>query len=122
MAVRLREVTQKSWLPGLFSSLRLQEEQKAVAQQFIFCPSPLTGGEVSRTQMQIAHFISGGMTLEKPASVRPSHTVLETPQLLSAWSALQPAFLNCYHPRHVLVLLYWAWTAPPTTLSLCLIP
>lgn len=87
-----------------------------------FWASPLTGGQIDRTQVQIAHFIDGGMTLEKPTRVGSSHAMLENPSF-SVFGVLWNWLLSKMVPRiHALVLLYWAQIAPQTTLNLYLIP
>uniref|UniRef100_A0A8C3T0T3 FIIND domain-containing protein n=1 Tax=Chelydra serpentina TaxID=8475 RepID=A0A8C3T0T3_CHESE len=82
----------------------------------------LAGGEVDASQMQIAHFVDGGMTLEEPTGVRPFHAVLQNPgfSLLGVlWRKIQS---KCQAKVHSLALLYQALRAANTTLHLYLIP
>ncbi|XP_059581644.1 uncharacterized protein LOC102566162 isoform X3 [Alligator mississippiensis] len=118
----LADVDQQRWMvAGPLFSIQV-ETPGAVAAIYLPHFLCLGGGQIDRTQVQIAHFIDGGMTLEKPTRVGSSHAMLENPSF-SVFGVLWNWLLSKMVPRiHALVLLYWAQIAPQTTLNLYLIP
>ncbi|XP_043373178.1 uncharacterized protein LOC119856503 isoform X2 [Dermochelys coriacea] len=82
----------------------------------------LAGAEVDASQMRIAHFVDGRMTLEEPTGVRPFLAMLENPSfspLGVLWRKIQS---KCQAKVHTLALLYRALRSANTTLHLYLIP
>ncbi|XP_066484490.1 uncharacterized protein [Tiliqua scincoides] len=93
------------------------EEVAAVHLPHFVC---LTEGKADISHLKIAHFVDGGMILEKPSRVSLFHAVLENP----TFSPLGTVFNFIYSkffPIHSVVLLYQA-KKKITTLHLYLIP
>ncbi|XP_053120277.1 caspase recruitment domain-containing protein 8-like [Hemicordylus capensis] len=67
-----------SWLTVAGPLLNIQAEPgEAVAA--VHLPHFLCLADEDRSQVQIAHFVEEGMSLEKPDSVEPTHVVLKNP-------------------------------------------
>uniref|UniRef100_A0A674IT71 FIIND domain-containing protein n=1 Tax=Terrapene triunguis TaxID=2587831 RepID=A0A674IT71_9SAUR len=82
----------------------------------------LAGGEAGVSQMRMAHFVDGRMTLEEPTRVMPFHAVLENPRF-SLWGAiLKKGKAMLSSSIHGITLLYRALRAENITLHLYLIP
>ncbi|XP_053883523.1 NACHT, LRR and PYD domains-containing protein 1-like isoform X2 [Malaclemys terrapin pileata] len=80
------------------------------------------GGEAGVSQMRMAHFVDGRMTLEEPTRVMPFHAVLEDPRF-SFWGAILKIGISMLSsPIHGITLLYRALRAENITLHLYLIP
>uniref|UniRef100_A0A8C4VS66 FIIND domain-containing protein n=1 Tax=Gopherus evgoodei TaxID=1825980 RepID=A0A8C4VS66_9SAUR len=82
----------------------------------------LAGGEADGSQMRIAHFVDGRMTLEEPMQVMPFHAVLENPRFSLfgvIWNHFMPKRAP---PVHSVTLLYRALRAENITFHLYLIP
>ncbi|XP_043404920.1 uncharacterized protein LOC102932174 [Chelonia mydas] len=85
-------------------------------------PAPSTGGEADVSQMRIAHFVDGRMTLEKPTRVMPFHAVLENPSFSWVGAVFRKGISLLSSPIHSVTLLYRALRAENITLHLYLIP
>ncbi|KAH1170849.1 hypothetical protein KIL84_006467 [Mauremys mutica] len=75
------------------------------------------------SQMRIAHFVDGRMTLEEPTQVRPFHAVLENPSFSFIGVLWKPIYaVFPFIPIHSVVLIYQVVKAAAITLHLYLIP
>ncbi|XP_034624751.1 caspase recruitment domain-containing protein 8-like, partial [Trachemys scripta elegans] len=82
----------------------------------------LTGGEAGVSQMRMAHFVDGRLTLEEPTRVMPFHAVLENPRFSFWGTVLKKGISMLSSPIHGITLLYRALRAENITLHLYLIP
>ncbi|XP_074854356.1 caspase recruitment domain-containing protein 8-like isoform X2 [Carettochelys insculpta] len=97
------------------------QAEPAGAVAAVHLPHFLCLREADRSQVQIAHFVEEGLTLEKPMQVKPFHAVVENP----SFSLYGVVWENRSKPPvliHSIVLLYWAFRMAKTTLHLYLIP
>ncbi|TFJ96969.1 NACHT, LRR and PYD domains-containing protein 1 [Platysternon megacephalum] len=118
----LRASEKQQWMvAGPLFNIQV-EPDRAVAAVHLPHFLCLAGAEVDASQMRIAHFVDGGMTLEEPTGVRPFHAVLQNPSfspLGVLWRKIQS---KCQAKVHSLALLYRALRVANTTLHLYLIP
>uniref|UniRef100_A0A452HV46 FIIND domain-containing protein n=1 Tax=Gopherus agassizii TaxID=38772 RepID=A0A452HV46_9SAUR len=82
----------------------------------------LAGGEADGSQMRIAHFVDGRMTLEEPMRVMPFHAVLQNPRFSFLGVIWKHLTSKRAPPVHSVTLLYRALRAENITLHLYLIP
>ncbi|XP_044868909.1 uncharacterized protein LOC123368297 isoform X2 [Mauremys mutica] len=115
----------QQWMvAGPLFNIRVVEPAEAGAVAAVHLPHflCLAGAEVDVSQLQVAHFVDCGMTLESPTRVRPFHAVLENPSFSPIGLLWKQIYSMLFPPVHSLVLLYRSSRAADITLHLYLIP
>lgn len=115
----------QQWMvAGPLFNIRVVEPAEAGAVAAVHLPHflCLAGAEVDVSQLQVVHFVDGGMTLESPTRVRPFHAVLENPSFSPIGLLWKQIYSMLFPPLHSLVLLYRSSRATDITLHLYLIP
>ncbi|EMP24957.1 NACHT, LRR and PYD domains-containing protein 1 [Chelonia mydas] len=119
---RLSTSEKQQWMvSGPLFNIRV-EPARAVAAVHLPHFLCLAAAEVDISQLQVAHFVDGGMTLESPTRVRPFHAVLENPSFSPIGLLWKQIYSKLFPPIHTLVLLYRSSRAADVTLHLYLIP
>ncbi|KAM7163274.1 uncharacterized protein RBU57_008929 isoform 3-T6 [Macrochelys suwanniensis] len=119
---RLSIYEKQQWMvAGPLFNIRV-EPARAVAAVHLPHFLCLAAAEVDISQLQVAHFVDWGMTLESPTRVRPFHAVLENPSFSPIGLLWKQICSKLFPPVHTWVLLYRSSRAADITLHLYLIP
>ncbi|XP_030418182.1 uncharacterized protein LOC115651392 [Gopherus evgoodei] len=115
----------QQWMvAGPLFNIRVVEPAEAGAVAAVHLPHflCLSGAEADVSQLQVAHFVDCGMTLESPTRRRPFHAVLENPSFSPIGLLWKQICSTLFPPVHSLVLLYRSRRAADITLHFYLLP
>uniref|UniRef100_A0A452HDG9 FIIND domain-containing protein n=1 Tax=Gopherus agassizii TaxID=38772 RepID=A0A452HDG9_9SAUR len=114
----------QQWMvAGPLFNIRVVEPAEAGAVAAVHLPHFLClSAEADVSQLQVAHFVDCGMTLESPTRRRPFHAVLENPSFSPIGLLWKQICSTLFPPVHSLVLLYRSRRAADITLHFYLLP